>query len=86
MQLKLTRFRNKSMMELDQGLREKSEKFEKEKNTLIEQNKQLRKEMDKVCICLSLCQCVCVCLLWLSASVSPSVSLHFCVHFSVVKT
>ena len=60
MQLKLTRFRNKSMMELDQGLREKSEKFEKEKNTLIEQNKQLRKEMDKVCICLSLCQCVCV--------------------------
>ena len=60
MQLKLTRSRNKSMMELDQGLRERSEKFEKEKNTLIEQNKQLRKEMDKVCVCLSpsLCQSV----------------------------
>jgi len=38
------------MMELDQGLREKSEKFEKEKNTLIEQNKQLRKEMDKLSV------------------------------------
>ena len=80
MQLKLTWFRNKSMMELDQGLREKSEKFEKEKNTLIEQNKQLRKEMDKVCIYLSLCQCVCL------SALAVCLCLHFCVHFSVVKT
>ena len=37
------------MLEFDQGLREKSEKFEKEKLALIEQNKQLRKEKDQVC-------------------------------------
>ena len=37
------------MLEFDQGLREKSEKFEKEKLGLIEQNKQLRKERDQVC-------------------------------------
>jgi len=81
MQLKLTRSRNKSMMELDQGLREKSEKFEKEKNTLIEQNKQLRKEMDKVCIRLSLYQCICVGLLWLSVSSSVSLHLELCPFF-----
>ena len=54
----MTRSRNKSMLEFDQGLREKSEKFEKEKQGLIEQNKQLRKERDQVCLCsylLSLC-------------------------------
>ena len=48
LQLKLTRARNKSVLDLDQGLREKSEKFEKEKQTLLEQNKQLKIELDKV--------------------------------------
>ena len=47
-QLRLTRSRNRSVLELDQGLREKSEKFEKEKLSLMEQNKQLRQELDKV--------------------------------------
>lgn len=47
-QLKLTRSRNRSVLELDQGLREKSEKFGKEKLSLMEQNKQLRQELDKV--------------------------------------
>ncbi len=36
------------MMELDQGLKDKKEKFEKEKMTLLAQNKELRKELDKV--------------------------------------
>ena len=45
----MTRSRNKSMLEFDQGLREKSEKFEKDKQALLEQNKQLRKERDQVC-------------------------------------
>ena len=35
------------MLELDQGLQEKSEKFEKEKLQLIEHNKHLRQELDK---------------------------------------
>ena len=48
LQLKLTRNRNRSMMELDQGLQEKSEKFEKEKSALKEKNKELRVELDKV--------------------------------------
>jgi serine/threonine-protein kinase MRCK len=48
LQLKLTRSRNRSMMELDQGLQEKSEKFEKEKLALKEKNKELRLELDKV--------------------------------------
>ena len=50
LQLKLTRSRNKSMLELDKGLQERSEKFErfeKEKLQLIEHNKQLRQQLDK---------------------------------------
>ena len=34
-------------MELDKGLQERSEKFEKEKQQLVEQNKQLRQQLDK---------------------------------------
>ena len=48
LQLKVTRSRNRSMMELDQGLQEKSEKFEREKASLMDQNKELRHELDKV--------------------------------------
>ena len=35
------------MLELDKGLQEKSEKFEREKLQLIEQNKHLRQQLDK---------------------------------------
>ena len=48
LQVKLSRFRNRSVLELNQGLQEKTEKFEKEKTTLMEQNKQLRAELDKI--------------------------------------
>ncbi len=41
-----------SVLELDQGLREKGEKYEKEKHTLLEQNKQLKQELDNVSILL----------------------------------
>lgn len=45
--LKLTRSRNSSVLELDKGLQERSEKFEREKDQLIEQTKQLRLKLDK---------------------------------------
>ncbi|XP_064397756.1 serine/threonine-protein kinase MRCK alpha-like isoform X2 [Halichondria panicea] len=48
LQLKLTRSRNKSVLELDQGLRERSERFDREKQMLLDQNKQLKVELDKV--------------------------------------
>ena len=35
------------MLELDKGLQERSEKFEKEKQQLMEQNKHLRQQLDK---------------------------------------
>ena len=35
-------------MELDKGIQEKTEKFEKEKHTFLEQNKQLRVELEQV--------------------------------------
>ena len=47
LQLKLTRSHNKSMIELDKGLQERSERFEKEKIQLIEQNKQLRQQLEE---------------------------------------
>ena len=47
LQLKLTRSRNNSMLELDKGLQERSEKFEREKGQLIEHTKQLRLKLDK---------------------------------------
>ena len=47
LQLKLTRSRNNSMLELDKGLQERSEKFEREKHHLIEHNKQLHQQVDK---------------------------------------
>ena len=34
-------------MELDKGLQERSERFAKEKQQLVEQNKQLRQQLDK---------------------------------------
>ena len=46
--LKISRSRNRSVLELNQGLQEATEKFEKEKHSLLEQNKQLRTELDKV--------------------------------------
>ena len=45
--MKLTRSRNNSMLELDKGLQERSEKFEREKGQLIEHTKQLRLQLDK---------------------------------------
>ena len=45
--MKLTRSRNSSVLELDKGLQERSEKFKKEKQQLIEQNKDLRLQLDK---------------------------------------
>ena len=47
LQLKLTRSRNHSVLELDKGIQERSEKFEKEKLQLIEHNKHLRQQLDK---------------------------------------
>lgn len=38
----------RSMIELDQGLQEKTTHFEKEKRSLSEENKRLREELDKV--------------------------------------
>ncbi len=37
-----------SVLELDQGLRERSERFDREKQMLLDQNKQLKVELDKV--------------------------------------
>lgn len=48
LQLRLSRNRNQSVLEINQGLQEATEKFEKEKLTLMEQNKKLRAELDKI--------------------------------------
>ena len=48
LQLKLTRSRNRSVLELDQGLKEKSDKWEKEKRAIMEDKKRLRTELEKV--------------------------------------
>ncbi len=48
LQAKLSRFRNRSVMEVDKGIQEKTEKFEREKQQLLEQNKQLRLELEQV--------------------------------------
>ena len=48
LQLRLSRNRNQSVLEINQGLQEATEKFEKEKLTLMEQNKRLRAELDKI--------------------------------------
>lgn len=47
-QLRLSRSRNRSVLEINQGLQEATETFEREKLTLMEQNKQLRAEVDRV--------------------------------------
>ena len=48
LQLKLTRYRNQSVREIDQGLKEKSEKWAKEKKTMMDEKKRLQSELDKV--------------------------------------
>ena len=48
LQLKLTRYRNQSVREIDAGLKEKSEKWTKEKRALMDEKKQLQAELDKV--------------------------------------
>ena len=48
LQLKLTRAKNRSMLEIDQGVKERSERFQREKNSLMEKNRELCAELDKV--------------------------------------
>ena len=48
LQIRISRSRNRSVLELNQGLQEATKKFEKEKLTLMEQNKQLRAELDRM--------------------------------------
>ena len=50
LQLKLARSRNQSMREIDQGLMEKSDKWAKEKKTIMDEKKVLQAELDKVCV------------------------------------
>ena len=49
LQLKLARSRNQSMREIDQGLKEKSDKWAKERKSMVDEKKQLQAELDKVC-------------------------------------
>lgn len=46
--MKLSRSRNISVLEVDKGIQEKTERFEKEKQALLDQNKQLRAELEQV--------------------------------------
>ena len=46
--MKLSRCRNISVLEVDKSIQEKTERFEKEKQTLLEQNKQLRAELEQL--------------------------------------
>ena len=48
LQLKLARSRNQSMREIDQGLKEKSDKWAKEKKAMMDEKKELQAELDKV--------------------------------------
>eukprot|EP00731_Ephydatia_muelleri_P030003 Em0021g526a len=47
LQLKLTRVRNQVLQELDKDLKERTERFEKEKQSLMDQTKELRQELEK---------------------------------------
>ena len=48
LQLKLARSRNQSMRDIDQGLKEKSDKWTKEKKAMMDEKKELQAELDKV--------------------------------------
>ena len=48
LQVKLSRSRDTSVLEVDKGIQEKTERFQKEKQTLLEQNKQLRMQLEKM--------------------------------------
>lgn len=48
LQLKLTRSRNQSVRDIDQGLKEKSDKWAKEKRAIMDEKKKLQAELDKV--------------------------------------
>ena len=48
LQLKLARSRNQSMRDIDQGLKEKSDKWAKERKAMVDEKKELQAELDKV--------------------------------------